>query len=78
MVEQLRKEAATLASADRLCAGLEWLYRKDFQSITTDRWKDQFKVSFETARKDLTWLAEKGYLTIRISGHKKYFDLIRK
>ena len=40
---------------------MEWLYRKGFRSITTDKWKDQFKVSFETARKDLSWLAEKGY-----------------
>ena len=51
-VEQLRKEAATLAFTDRLCAGMEWLYRKGFQSITTDKWRVQFKVSFETARKD--------------------------
>ncbi len=35
-------------------------------------------VSFETARKDLTWLAEKGYLAVRVSGHKKYFDVIRE
>ena len=76
-VEQLRRDAAALASADRLCAGLEWLYRKGFQSITTDKWKNEFKVSFETARKDLTWLAGKGYLGIRNSGHKKYFDVIR-
>ena len=77
-VEQLRKEAAALASADRLCAGLEWLYRKGFRSITTDKWKDQFKVSFETARKDLSWLAEKGYLTARTSGHRKFFDVVRE
>jgi len=77
-VEQLRKEAAALASADRLCAGMEWLYKNGFRSITTDKWKDQLKVSFETARKDLTWLAEKGYLIVRISGHKKYFDVVRE
>ena len=76
-VEQLRKEAAALGSADRLCAGLEWLYQKGFKTITTDKWKDQFNVSFETARKDLSWLAENGYLAIRTSGHKKYFDVIR-
>ncbi len=77
-IEQLSSEAASLASADRLCAGMEWLYRKSFKTITTDKWKDQLKVSFETARKDLTWLAEKGYLAVRISGHKKYFDVIRE
>ena len=77
-VEQLRKEATALASADRLCSGMEWLYRKGFRSITANSWKDQFKVSFETARKDLTWLAEKGYLSVRISGHKKYFDVVRE
>ena len=77
-VEQLRKDAVALASADRLCTGLEWLYGKGFRTITTDKWKDQFGISFETARKDLTWLAEKGYLTVRISGHKKFFDVIRE
>lgn len=77
-VEQLRKDAAALASADRLCAGLEWLYRKNFKSVTTDKWKDQFKVSFETARKDLSWMAEKGYLAARVSGHKKFFDVVRE
>lgn len=75
--EQLRREAAALASADRLCAGLEWLYRKGFTTVTTDQWKDHCKVSFETARKDLTWLAEKGYLAARTSGHRKYFDVVR-
>ena len=74
-IEQLRKDASSLASADRLCTGLEWLYRKGFRSITTEKWKDQFKVSFETARKDLTWLSERGYLAARVSGHKKFFDV---
>ena len=76
-VEELRKEASSLASVDRLCAGMEWLYSKDFASITTDKWKDKFKVSFETARKDLTWLSEHGYLAARTSGHKKFFDVVK-
>ena len=75
--EQLRRDAAALASADRLCAGLEWLYRKGLTTVTTDQWKDHCKVSFETARKDLTWLAEKGYLAARTSGHRKFFDVVR-
>lgn len=74
-VEGLRKAASSLASADRLSEGLEWLYSKGFKTITTDKWKDKFKVSFETARKDLSWLAEHGYLITRISGHKKFFDV---
>ena len=77
-IEQLRKDAAALASADRLCAGMDWLYRKGFRTITTEKWKDQLKVSFETARKDLNWLAERGYLAVRISGHRKYFDVVRE
>ena len=76
-VEELRKEAASLASVDRLCSGMEWLFSKGFDTVTTDKWKDKFKVSFETARKDLTWLADKGYLTARTAGHKKYFDVKR-
>ena len=74
-VEELRQAAASLASADRLATGLEWLYSKEFQTITTEKWKEKFRVSFETARKDLTWLAEHGFLTARASGHKKYFDV---
>ncbi len=74
-VEELRKEAASLASVDRLCSGMEWLFSNGFGTITTDKWKDKFKISFETARKDLMWLADKGYLAARTSGHKKYFDV---
>ena len=76
-VEELRKEAVSLASVDRLCSGMEWLFSKGFDTITTDKWKDRFKISFETARKDLTWLADKGYLAARTSGHKKFFDVKR-
>lgn len=74
-IEELRKEAASLASVDRLCNGMEWLFSKGFSTITTDKWKDKFNVSFETARKDLTWLADNGYLAVRTSGHKKFFDV---
>lgn len=74
-VEELRKEAVSLASVDRLCSGMEWLFSKGFDTITTDKWKDKFKISFETARKDLMWLADKGYLAARTSGHKKFFDV---
>ena len=75
-LEQLRKDAAALASADRLYNGLEWLYSKDFKSITTDKWKEHLHVSFETGRRDLIWLAENGYLAIRMSGHKMFFDIV--
>lgn len=77
-VDRLRRETAALAAADRLCAGMEWLYERDFESITTDKWKDKFRVSFETARKDLLWLSEHGYLSARTSGHKKFFDVVRQ
>lgn len=76
-LERLRREAAALAAADRLCAGMEWLYERNFESITTDKWKDKFKVSFETARKDLVWLSEHGCLSVRTSGHKKFFDVVK-
>lgn len=76
-LEELKTEASSLASAERLTAGLEWLYSKGIGTVTADKWKDKFGVSFETARKDLSWLAEHGYLTARVSGHKKLFDLNR-
>lgn len=74
-VEDLRKNASSLASVDRLSQGMEWLYSKGFSTITTEKWKEKFKVSFETARKDLLWLADQGYLIARTSGHRKYFDV---
>ena len=74
-MEELRRAASSLASADRLVAGMEWLYSKEIRTITTEKWKEKHRVSFETARKDLTWLAGHGYLTERNAGHKKYFDV---
>ncbi|MBQ3762932.1 MAG: Fic family protein [Clostridia bacterium] len=76
-LEKLRKETAALASAQRLLNGLEWLYGKDFEAVTSEKWKEKFGVSFETARKDLIWLKEHGYLTIRQQGHKVFFDVIK-
>ena len=75
IVAELRKAASSLASVDRLADGLEWLYSKGFETVTTNTWTDKFKISFETARKDLSWLAYHGYLNIRTSGHKKFFDV---
>ena len=77
IVEKLRKSASPLASVDRLADGLEWLYSNGFETITTDKWKDKFRISFETARKDLSWLADNGFLVVRTSGHKKFFDVVR-
>ena len=74
----LHKDAASLASVDRLCAGLEWLYQHDITTVTTEKWKDKHLVSFETARKDLMWLTEHGYLTARSVGHKRTFDVVRE
>ena len=76
-LDQLRAEAASFAGFERFVSGLEWLYTKEFDSITSEKWKDKFGVSFETARKDLTWLAEHGYLSVRKSGHKVFFDIVR-
>ena len=62
----------------RICLnGLEWLYSKEFEAVTSEKWKDKFGVSFETARKDLMWLKEHGYLAARQQGHKVFFDVIR-
>ncbi len=74
-LEALRSETAGMASGDRLYAGMEWLYRHHAASVTSDQWKDRFNVVFETARKDLIWLEEHGYLTGRNVGHKKFYDI---
>ena len=76
-LDQLRAETSSFAGGERLASGLEWLYAKGFDSVTSEKWKDKFGVSFETARKDLIWLAEHGYLSVRKSGHKVFFDVVR-
>lgn len=59
----------------RAVKGALWMANDDIASITAKKWQSKFKVSFETARKDLNTLEKAGFLTKRTEGHKVYFDL---
>ena len=58
----------------RSLKGAYWLANDEIETITTEKWKQKFGVSFETARKDLFLLEKEGFLIIRREGHKLFFD----
>lgn len=69
------KEKLNPDSEGRLIKGACWLATEDIESITTEKWRKKFAVSFETARKDLNTLEEKGFLKKRTEGRKAFFDI---
>ena len=64
-----------MAEGERLAKGATWLIDENITTITTEKWKNKFKVSFETARQDLLRLEEIGFLRKRTVGRKNYFDV---
>lgn len=58
---------------NRLIKGACWMASEDVPSITADKWKNKFGVSFETARKDLMRLEALGFLKRRVDGHRISF-----
>ena len=61
----------------RLLKGAAWMAGEDVTSITSEKWKNKFGVSFETARKDLMKLEEAGFLRRMVKGHKIFFEINR-
>ena len=64
-----------MADGERLVRGATWVIDEEITTITTEKWKNKFKVSFETARQDLLRLEEAGLLKKRTVGRKNYFDV---
>ena len=60
---------------ERQIAGMEWLVRNSFDHVTAEQWKKKFGTALETARKDLTRLAETGLLERNVDGRKAVFTL---
>lgn len=58
----------------RALKGAYWMANKQIQTITAEKWKQKFSVSFETARKDLFLLEKEGFLVRRKEGRKLFFD----
>ena len=74
-VDELRDTLSCMADGERLIHGAAWLVDEGIETITTEKWKSKFKVSFETARQDLLRLVEVGFLRKRTVGRKNYFDV---
>lgn len=78
VTEQLGKLQSGLADApnrDRLLKGAKWILTENLPTVTTEKWRIKFDVSFETARQDLNTLADKGLLNMRVVGRKHYYDV---
>lgn len=74
-VDHLRDKLSGMADGNRLVRGVTWLIDEEIQTITAEKWKSKFKVSFETARQDLLRLTKIGFLQKRTVGRKHYFDV---
>jgi len=73
--------SAKLGSApdcERLLKGAGWMFSENIPTITTEKWRRKFKISFETARQDLTKLTEEGFLVKRTVGRKNFYDMAEK
>lgn len=64
------------ASGARILQGAAWMVNERVESITADKWRGKFKVSFETARQDLQRLEQEGFVTLRVVGRKHHYDLV--
>ena len=74
-VQRLAELLGEQPEAQRMLRGAEWMVADDVETITAEKWKNKFRVSFETARKDLMRLEEAGFLKRRVVGRKIFFDL---
>ena len=61
----------------RVLKGARWLAAEDIETITTEKWKSKFGVSFETARRDLTKLEEEGFVVMRTVGRKHFYGVTK-
>lgn len=59
----------------RILKGAYWMVSNDVKTISAEKWKNKFGISFETARKDLLTLEEIGFFKKRTEGHKVFFDI---
>ncbi len=75
-LEELSAALETGEENSRLLKGAKWLVDESIATITADKWKNKFKVSFETARQDLTKLEENGFVKKRVVGRRNFFDVV--
>lgn len=74
---KLERLASAIGASDtpRLLEGAKWLVRDGIDTITAEKWRNKFKVSFETARQDLLKLESFGFVSKRTVGRKIFFDI---
>ncbi len=72
----LEQRLQETASGARILQGAAWMVNERVESVTADKWRGKFKVSFETARQDLQRLEQEGFLSLRVVGRKHHYDLV--
>lgn len=75
-LRELRARIESVDGGDRILRGARWLLDGNIEMITTEKWKNKFKVSFETARQDLMRLAKEGIVVMRVVGRKHFFYVV--
>lgn len=61
----------------RQMAGAKWLLEGDGTSVTVEVWRKKYKVTTETARRDLLLLSQQGILERYMEGRKAVFQIVR-
>lgn len=77
-LEKLKTALADKSDADRLIEGAAWLVKNSIDTVTAEKWRNKFRISFETARKDLMKLAEYGFVSKRVEGRKIFYDMVKE
>ncbi len=62
--------------AKRILQGAKWLVAENIPTITVVKWQAKFKISAETARKDLMKLESTGFVSKRTIGRNHFYDLL--
>ncbi len=75
--QRLQKLEQQASLNPRQLAGARWLLEGDGEKITVEVWKKKYKITTETARRDLLLLAEKGILERHLEGRKAVFMILR-
>ncbi len=76
--QRLRELEKAGALNKRQMDGAKWLLTGDSERITVETWRKKFKVTTETARRDLLTLCEQGLLLRQMEGRKAVFHINRQ
>ena len=74
----LKARLGDFPGAERILRGAQWMVQENIPSITAEKWRVKLKVSFETARQDLQRLAQEGFVALRVSGRRHFYDRVQE